>query len=346
MENQIEVIRLLSKYVFIDVVQFSRRSVEAQSDIVKTFNKIVHEVLKEHNVDRNNVDDCILIPTGDGMCISLISQKLPYDIDIKIALAILKLISKHNNEPQKEGRKFDVRIGINQNKDILVEDVNGRRNVAGAGINLASRIMDKADGGQILVSQAIHHELNPNEIYMDKFKKFDATGKHNIHFEVYQYILENTDGLNIDVPKSLEESKKIEEKFPKQIAYFIGFLIRNRNLFVINKASLSYQMDLKLVCWLLSNDTVKKDEASEVDHPSYYTYKFEEATVEEQVQYYKEIDHKFLLAFRKEIDRFLLAFSQYFDGYNMYIFVTDYAKEKLKSEWEEIWKDLELDNYV
>lgn len=38
MENQSEVIRRLAKYIFIDVVQFSKRSAEAQSDIVKSFN--------------------------------------------------------------------------------------------------------------------------------------------------------------------------------------------------------------------------------------------------------------------------------------------------------------------
>ena len=70
MENQIEVTRRLAKYVFIDVVQVSKRSAEAQSDIVKSFNEIGHNVLDEHKVKKDNVDDCILIPTGDGMCIS------------------------------------------------------------------------------------------------------------------------------------------------------------------------------------------------------------------------------------------------------------------------------------
>jgi len=164
MENQTEVIRRLAKYIFIDVVQFSKRSAEAQSDIVKSFNEIVHQVLDKHNVNKDNDDDCILIPTGDGMCISLLSQDLPYDTHIQIALSTLKSISEHNEATENETRRFQVRIGINQNTDILVTDINGRKNVAGAGINMASRVMDKADGGQILVSQAVHHELQPSAL--------------------------------------------------------------------------------------------------------------------------------------------------------------------------------------
>jgi hypothetical protein len=171
MENQSEVTRRLAKYIFIDVVQFSRRSAEAQSDIVKSFNSIVHQDLEQHNFNKDNDNECILIPTGDGMCISLLSQELPFDSHIKIALNILESIYEYNKATENETRQYQVRIGINQNTDILVTDINGRKNVAGAGINMASRVMDKADGGQILVSQAVHHELQPSEIYMDKFKK-------------------------------------------------------------------------------------------------------------------------------------------------------------------------------
>lgn len=346
MENQNEVTRKLAKYIFIDVVQFSRRSAEAQSDIVKSFNSIVHQVLEQHNVNKDNDNECILIPTGDGMCISLLNHDLPFDSHIQIALSILQAIDEHNKATENETRKYQVRIGINQNTDILVTDINGRKNVAGAGINMASRVMDKADGGQILVSQAVHHELEPSEIYMDKFKKFTAIGKHNIHFEVCQYILENLDGLNINLPKSFEQPEKVEEKFPKQIAYFIGFIIRNRNLFIANKKNLVYQKNLTLVCWLLSTDTVTKVETPDNKNPIYITYKFGEATVEEQVNYYGEIDYKFLMAFQDEIGKSLSLYSQYFEDYFRYFFITDKGKEKLKLEWIEIWEELELNNYI
>ena len=145
MISESDVVRQYTKYIFLDVVGFSRRSAEAQSEIVKQLNTIVHTALGEGGVDGQNR---ILIPTGDGMCIALVSIQLSYDVHIQTALQILKLLSDRNQSTRDASRQFDVRIGVNQNTDILVQDVNDRPNIAGAGINMASRIMDKADGNQ------------------------------------------------------------------------------------------------------------------------------------------------------------------------------------------------------
>ena len=127
-----DVVRRYAKYIFLDVVGFSKRSAEAQSQIVKALNSIVHAALRQCQVDDQ---DRILIPTGDGMCIALVNIQLPYDIHIQTALQILKLLSEHNQSTPDASRQFEVRIGINQNTDILVQDVNDRPNIAGAGIN-------------------------------------------------------------------------------------------------------------------------------------------------------------------------------------------------------------------
>ena len=223
--SKIEVIRRYAKYIFLDVVLFSNRSAEAQSDIVTQLNGIVRQSLEKHGV---NSDDCILIPTGDGMCIAIISLNIQYDIHIQISLSILALLNAYNKAKPDKSRQFQVRIGINQNTDILVTDINERKNIAGAGINMASRIMDKADWGQILVSQTVYDELQPSEAYMDKFKPFNALAKHNLNFRVYQYTADGYPGLNCEIPNEFVKKEVSEDKLSKIVAYYLAHAIRQK----------------------------------------------------------------------------------------------------------------------
>src|SRR2546423_5698236 len=136
-----EVIRRPAKYIFLDVVQFSMRTAEDQSRIVHRLNSIVRESLGSHGIKE---EDRILIPTGDGMCIALIGLH-QYDVHVRFALSILKSLHNYNEATAERARRFQIRIGINQNTDILVQDINNRTNIAGAGINDASRVMGQAD---------------------------------------------------------------------------------------------------------------------------------------------------------------------------------------------------------
>ena len=115
-----EVIRRYAKYIFLDVVQFSKRNAEPQSDIIKSLNAIVRQSLNSKHV---RAEDCILLPTGDGMCIALpFNPTLPYDIHIQIALNILELLDLYNKSTTDVARQFQIKIGLNQNTDILFTD--------------------------------------------------------------------------------------------------------------------------------------------------------------------------------------------------------------------------------
>src|SRR3989344_1508069 len=111
------------KYIFLDIVNYSsNRTVEAQTDIITNLNKIVKEVLNYHQISD---DTHILIPTGDGICIALLNLDNPFDIHIKIALKILELLKIYNTSQKDTMRVFNVRIGINENTDNLIVDING-----------------------------------------------------------------------------------------------------------------------------------------------------------------------------------------------------------------------------
>ena len=181
------------QYVFLDVVKFTQdRTVEAQVDIIEALNKIVTDVLSQFSLEP---DSRILLPTGDGICISILKSDL-FDLSLKIALNILKDLATHNTSTEDQRRKFEVRIGINQNIDNLVIDVNGNQNVAGRGINMAQRIMSLADGGQILVGSSVYETICEREAYSNSFNNFKGQDKHVNQFKFYQFIDKNACGLN------------------------------------------------------------------------------------------------------------------------------------------------------
>ncbi len=194
-----------AKYIFLDVVGFTQsRGVEVQADIISALNSIVRDSVTAHNIPTDRI---IYIPTGDGICIALLNVESPLDTHMKIAIDIIERVQKHNSATESEMRKFQVRIGVNENTDNIVTDINGRPNMAGAGINMAARIMDKADGNQILVGRSVYDRLGYREKYVSAFRSYQATVKHGAILDVYQLVAEGHSGLNTEEPKSLKSAE-------------------------------------------------------------------------------------------------------------------------------------------
>ena len=184
-----------AKYVFLDIVGFTRgRFAEAQDDIVRELKWIVLGCMK--GVPR---DIPIYLPTGDGLCIVMQCITTLFDLHLKTALRILEAIADYNDTVSDPQRQFAVRVGVNQNTDLFYFDINGRKNVAGAGINIASRLMDEAGPSQILVGRADFDELSQRERYSNSFRYHPFVDKHGTEIDAYQYIGTHR-GLNTDPP--------------------------------------------------------------------------------------------------------------------------------------------------
>ena len=214
------------QYVYLDIVGFTKnRSVEAQSDIVAKLNEIVREVLQEEtDVAPGNQ---VFLPTGDGMAIGLLNP-VSVDAHLMTALGILDAIAEHNEKTQDEMRQFNVRIGLNENMDNVITDVNGMRNLAGAGISRAQRVMDKADARQILVGQTVNEVLQQREKYLGKFKQFYTKDKHGSSFPVYQFVGEAI-GLDIEVPSAFRvDSEEDDLKLTDFVAYYLAHAAVNK----------------------------------------------------------------------------------------------------------------------
>ncbi len=174
------------KYIFLDIVGYSyQRTVEAQTDIIDAMNNAVRKAVASLEITK---DSRVLLPTGDGVCVALLDVKDPFDIHLQLALRILELVDKYNLSQKDKMRQFQVRVGVNENIDNLITDINGNKNVAGAGITEAQRIMDQGNGGNILVGRTVFEQLRQRENYMTKFRKHPAIIKHNIKLDIYQFV--------------------------------------------------------------------------------------------------------------------------------------------------------------
>ena len=106
----------------------------------------MHET--EHFRAAEAAGNLITIPTGDGMALVFYdTPEAPVAMCVEVSNAL------------KEHPELKVRMGIHSGPVSGVVDVNDRSNVAGAGINMAQRVMDCGDAGHILLSKHVAEDL-------------------------------------------------------------------------------------------------------------------------------------------------------------------------------------------
>jgi TolB-like protein/class 3 adenylate cyclase/Tfp pilus assembly protein PilF len=136
----------IAHVLFIDIVGYSKLSVNEQHTRVEELNEIVR--LSEQFRKAEAANRILKIPTGDGM--ALVFYKSPEE-PAQCAFEISRAL--------KDNPRLKLRIGIHSGPVSGVVDVNERTNVAGAGINMAQRVMDCGDAGHILLSKHVAEDL-------------------------------------------------------------------------------------------------------------------------------------------------------------------------------------------
>src|SRR5881275_924856 len=136
----------IAHVLFLDIVGYSKLSVNEQHAQVEELNEIVH--LCEQFRKAEAASRLLKIPTGDGMALVFYkSPEEPAQCAVEISRAL------------RGNARLQVRMGIHSGPISGVVDVNERTNVAGAGINLAQRVMDCGDAGHILLSRHVAEDL-------------------------------------------------------------------------------------------------------------------------------------------------------------------------------------------
>ena len=145
-EIQLEIAHVL----FIDIVGYSKLSINDQHAAVEELNRIVRACEQFQRAEAEN--RLIRIPTGDGMVLVFYTNpEAPVQCAVEISRAL------------KEHPRLQLRMGIHSGPVSGVVDVNARANLAGAGINMAKRVMDCGDAGHILLSKHVAEDLEEYE---------------------------------------------------------------------------------------------------------------------------------------------------------------------------------------
>src|SRR6202171_5368967 len=135
---------------FIDIVGYSKLSINDQRAVIDELTQAVR--MSEHVQSAEAGARLIKIPTGDGM--ALVFYKSPEE-PVECALEISRVLKEHP--------RIQLRMGVHSGPVSAVIELNGHANLAGAGLNMAQRVMDCGDAGHILLSKRVADDLGEYE---------------------------------------------------------------------------------------------------------------------------------------------------------------------------------------
>src|SRR5438128_10954006 len=136
----------IAHLLLVDVVGYSKLLVNEQIELLQELNQMVRST--ECFRVAETCGKLIRVPTGDGM--ALLFFQSPEE-PVRCALEICRTLQDHPH--------IQVRMGVNSGPVNRVTDVNDKTNFAGAGINVAQRVLECGDAGHILLSGHVAEDL-------------------------------------------------------------------------------------------------------------------------------------------------------------------------------------------
>src|SRR5438093_12503758 len=189
-ESQLEIAHVL----FIDIVGYSKLSINEQHAAVDELNAVVRT--SEQLQKAEALDRLIKIPTGDGMALVFYtSLEAPAQCAIEISRAL------------KEHSRLELRMGVHSGPVSGVIDVNGHANLAGAGLNIAQRVMHCGDAGHILISKHVAEDLEEYEHWRPLLHGLgECEVKHGVRISVVNLYADQVG--NPQLPKKFQALKQ------------------------------------------------------------------------------------------------------------------------------------------
>ena len=180
--------------LFIDIVGYSKLRVNEQSGLLRELTEVVSGTHEFREAEAEG--KLIRLPTGDGMALVFRTDpEAPAQCALEIARAL------------KEHPRIALRMGIHSGPVNEVVDVNQRQNIAGAGINMAQRVMDCGDAGHIFVSKHVAEDLEQHDRWRPLLHDLGSCEvKHGVRIEISN--LYSDEVGNPQLPKKLEAVKK------------------------------------------------------------------------------------------------------------------------------------------
>src|ERR1043166_1676265 len=188
-EIQLEIAHVL----FTDIVGYSKLPINQQRALVERLTEIVRGTDEYQAAE--TARRLITIPTGDG--ITLVFYDNP-ETPAECALEISRALKKHPD--------LRLRMGVHSGPVSGVIDATGKANVAGAGINMAQRIMDCGDAGHISLAKHVAEDLEEYPHWQPHLHELgECEVKHGVHVSVVN--LYTGELGNPEVPEKLNVAR-------------------------------------------------------------------------------------------------------------------------------------------
>jgi TolB-like protein/class 3 adenylate cyclase/Tfp pilus assembly protein PilF len=192
--------------LFIDIVGYSKLLIDDQRELQQQLNQIVRGTEQFRAAEA--AGELVRLPTGDGMALVFFTSPAA---PVQCALEISDALRNHSH--------LRLRMGINTGPVSGVADVNDKSNIAGAGINMAQRVMDLGDAGHILLSKRAAEDLvqyRQWEPHLHDLGEFEI--KHGAKISIVNLY---TDKLgNPQVPEKLKQFSR-KQKFKRTLVLLL-----------------------------------------------------------------------------------------------------------------------------
>jgi TolB-like protein/class 3 adenylate cyclase len=193
-DSQLEIGHVL----FLDIVGYSKLLTNEQRERQRELNRVVRGT--EQFRAAETAGKLVRIPTGDGMVLAFFTSP---DAPVRCAVAISRALRGRNDLP--------LRMGIHSGPVDLVEDVNDKPNLAGAGVNIAQRVMNCGDAGHILLSARAADDLAQHAEWKAQLHEIgEAEVKHGARVRVFSLY---HDGVgNAALPQTLRRQRLVRRR--------------------------------------------------------------------------------------------------------------------------------------
>src|SRR5881392_992165 len=193
-EVQKEIELEIAYVLFVDIVGYSKLVTSEQRCLLELLNQIVRQ--SEHFRSAEAKHRLLTVPTGDGM--ALVFYNTPA-APVDCALEISTAASEHP--------ELQLRMGIHSGPVSGVVDVSGRSNIAGAGINVAQRVMDCGDAGHVLISKHMAEDLEQYGHWKRHLHDLgECEVKHGVRVSVANLYTEDLG--NPEMPQKFRQARK------------------------------------------------------------------------------------------------------------------------------------------
>ena len=145
-ESSSEVKFEIGHVLFIDIVGYSKLLINEQSEQIQKLKEIVRETEQVRIAEAER--KLLRLPTGDGGALVFRNSA---EAPVLCGMEISRELKKHP--------ELRVRMGIHSGPVNEISDLNEQANIAGAGINIAQRVMDCGDAGHVLLSRRVAEDL-------------------------------------------------------------------------------------------------------------------------------------------------------------------------------------------